>query len=49
MKKEKQVNRNTYYFDHEGEKETFQQISNAYESGVVDEQNERYIPEEYNR
>ena len=35
---EKRVTRQTYYYDHQGELETIQQIADAYSGGFVDQQ-----------
>ncbi|WP_216774644.1 hypothetical protein [Metabacillus halosaccharovorans] len=36
--KEKRVTRQTYYYDHLGEQETMQQLTDSYSSGVVEQQ-----------
>gem|GEM_PF-5916138 len=36
--KEKRITRQTYYYDHLGEQETMQQLSDSYSSGVVEQQ-----------
>lgn len=35
---EKRVTRQTYYYDHQGEIETIQQIADAYSGGFIDQQ-----------
>jgi hypothetical protein len=43
----KRVTRQTYYYDHLGELETMQQITDAYESGVVELQYEQNFLQEH--
>lgn len=36
--RERRVTRQTYYYDHLGEQETMQQLTDSYSSGVVEQQ-----------
>lgn len=45
--KEKPINRQTYYYDHEGEKETIQQLTEMFSSGVVEQQYEQNFLQEH--
>ncbi|MGM0874899.1 MAG: hypothetical protein ACQEWV_08865 [Bacillota bacterium] len=45
--KDKRVTRQTYYYDHIGEQETMQQISDSYSSGVVEQQYEQNFLQEH--
>lgn len=45
--KEKRINRQTYYYDHAGEMETMQQITDSYSSGVVEQQNDQNFLQEH--
>ncbi len=48
--KEKRVTRQTYYYDHLGEQETIQQITDAYfTSGVLEQQYEQNFLQEHLR
>ncbi|MFC0270294.1 hypothetical protein ACFFIX_02310 [Metabacillus herbersteinensis] len=44
---ERRINRQTYYYDHEGDMETMQQITDSYSSGVVEQQNEQNFLQEH--
>jgi hypothetical protein len=44
---EKKVTRQTYYYDHLGQLETMQQLTDAYSSGVVELQYEQNFLQEH--
>ncbi|WP_197089610.1 hypothetical protein [Bacillus sp. SA1-12] len=45
--KEKRITRQTYYYDHLGEEETMKQLTDAYSSGVVEQQYEQNFLQEH--
>ncbi|MBO1514225.1 MULTISPECIES: hypothetical protein [Metabacillus] len=45
--KNKRITRQTYYYDHLGEQETMQQITDSYSSGVVEQQYEQNFLQEH--
>ncbi|MED4401201.1 hypothetical protein [Metabacillus fastidiosus] len=47
--KEKHITRQTYYYDHDGEKETMEQLMDSFSSGVVEQQYEQNFLQEHLR
>ncbi|MGG3887840.1 hypothetical protein [Metabacillus fastidiosus] len=47
--KEKHITRQTYYYDHDGEKETMEQLMDSFSSGVIEQQYEQNFLQEHLR